>query len=237
MKEFFKVLITKPKDQYYITLSKYLDNHTKKFIVTANPETFTLAESDLEVESILLNKENDIVPDGISIVRGAGLYGIKISERITGIDTTLKLLELLNNKKKTLYLFGATEEVLEKLTAVIKENYPCIKILGSTNGYVEDKNRVFKNIIDLNPDVCLVALGIPAQEKLIAKHIGKARKGIYMGVGGTFDVLSGSKKRAPKIFIKMNLEWLYRITREPKRLKRFYKNNIKFIWKCLLEKK
>ena len=78
-----------------------------------------------------------------------------------------------------------------------------------------------KKIVKLNPDICLVALGIPYQEKLINKYIDIAKKGIYVGVGGSFDVLSGTKKRAPKIFIKLNLEWLYRLICEPKRLKRF----------------
>ena len=125
---------------------------------------------------------------------------------------------------------------MDKLLVIIKEKYPRIKVLGSTNGYVKNRDEIFKNIIDLNPDICLVALGIPMQEELIAKHIDKAKKGIYIGVGGSFDVLSGTKKRAPKIFIKLNLEWLYRILTEPSRLKRFYENNIKFVIKVIFDK-
>lgn len=229
MREYFSRLYTKSKGDYYIKLSKYLDNYEKKFIVTANPETFKLASSDEEVEKILLDEGNDILPDGIAVVKAAKRFGIKVTERITGIDTALKLLELMNNKKKTLYLFGAKKEVLESLVEVIKRDYPCIKVLGFKDGYVENKDEVFEEIIEKSPDVCLVAMGIPAQEKLIARHIGKVKKGIYMGVGGTFDVLSGTKKRAPKLFIKLNLEWLYRIVTEPSRLKRFYNNNIKFM--------
>ena len=82
----------------------------------------------------------------------------------------------------------------------------------------------------------MVALGIPNQEKLIYKHLSKFKSGIFIGVGGSFDVISGSKKRAPKLFIKLNLEWLYRIVTEPKRLKRFYNNNIKFMLKVKKEK-
>ena len=190
IKKYFERLYTKNKNEYYIKLSKYLDNHESKFIVTANPETFKMAKANKEIEDILLNKDNDIIPDGIAIVKAANRYGIKVKERITGIDTAVKLLELMNNKKKSLFLFGAKEEVLNDLLEKIKKEYPCIKILGSQNGYVE-----------------------------------------------TFDVLSGTKKRAPKLFIKMNLEWLYRIMTEPKRLKRFYENNIKFMIEVLKEKK
>ncbi len=83
----------------------------------------------------------------------------------------------------------------------------------------------------------LVALGIPYQEKIIAKHLNNFSKGIFIGVGGSFDVISESKKRAPKIFIKLNLEWLYRIVTEPKRLKRFFESNVKYIFKIRKESK
>lgn len=86
------------------------------------------------------------------------------------------------------------------------------------------------------PDIMLVALGIPAQEKLIYKHLNKFKKGIFVGVGGSFDVLSGTKARAPEFFINHNLEWLYRILKEPSRIKRFYNSNVKFIFKVKHEK-
>ena len=122
------------------------------------------------------------------------------------------------------------KKVIEKLVNVIKEKYSNINILGYSNGYEKDKDAIMKKIVKLNPDICLVALGIPYQEKLINKYIDIAKKGIYVGVGGSFDVLSGTKKRAPKIFIKLNLEWLYRLICEPKRLKRFINSNVKFIF-------
>ena len=109
--------------------------------------------------------------------------------------------------------------------------YPNLRILGYTDGYVQDKDAVFDEIVQLKPDAVLVALGIPAQEILIHKHYDRFEKGIFVGVGGSFDVLSGTKKRAPEIFIKLNLEWLYRIAKEPKRFKRFYDSNVKFIGK------
>ena len=137
---------------------------------------------------------------------------------------------------KTLFLLGAKKEVVEKLRQVLNDNYPNIQILGSVDGYVENKDEVFEEIKEKKPDVCLVALGIPRQELLISKHIKDFDKGIFIGVGGSFDVLSGSKKRAPKIFIKLKIEWLYRIVREPKRLKRFFKSNIRYIGKIRKEK-
>ena len=117
------------------------------------------------------------------------------------------------------------------MTRVIKEKYPNVNLVGTTNGYVKDKDKIMNDIKKLNPDVVMLALGVPVQEKLIYKHIKKYTKGIFIGVGGSFDVISGMKKRAPKIFIKTNTEWLYRIAKEPKRLKRFWNNNIKFLFK------
>ena len=123
------------------------------------------------------------------------------------------------------------------MNEMLKAKYPKIKLLGSENGYVKDRQKSFDKIVELKPDVVLVALGIPHQELLIYRNLSKIEKGIFIGVGGSFDVLSGCKKRAPKIFIKLHLEWLYRITVEPKRLKRFFKSNIRYLSKIRKEKK
>lgn len=227
----------KPKNEFYEQINNSLKKEKKEFIVTANPETFMISTQDKELEKIILDKNNLIVPDGIAVVKACKKIGIDIKERITGIETCEYLLKLANGQELSLYLFGAKEEVLEKLTEKIKKDYPKIKLLGATSGYVDDKDKIMNEIIKESPDICLVALGIPLQEKLIAKNIKKAKKGIFIGVGGSFDVLSGTKKRAPKLFIKLNLEWLYRIITEPKRLKRFWNNNVKFLFKIKKEMK
>lgn len=226
----YSTLYKKNKKSCYELIENNLKNSKKTFIVTANPETYMLSKKDEEMKNIIYNKENLIVPDGISIVKTASYFGIDLKERITGVDLCSYLLKLANENKYSLYLFGSTSEVIEKLVNVIKEKYPNINIAGYSNGYEKDKDAVMKKIVQLNPDICLVALGIPYQEKLINKYIKTAKKGVYVGVGGSFDVLSGTKKRAPKIFIRLNLEWLYRLICEPKRLKRFINSNVKFIF-------
>ena len=236
MNNYLKQIYQKPKNEFYEQINNSLKKEKKEFIVTANPETFMISTQDKELEKIILDKNNLIVPDGIAVVKACKKIGIDIKERITGIETCEYLLKLANEQELSLYLFGAKEEVLEKLTEKIKKDYPKIKLLGATNGYVDDKDKIMNEIIKESPDICLVALGIPLQEKLIAKNINKAKKGIFIGVGGSFDVLSGTKKRAPKLFIKLNLEWLYRIITEPKRLKRFWNNNVKFLFKIKKEK-
>ena len=214
----YSTLYKKNKKSCYELIENNLRISKKTFIVTANPETYMLSKKDDEMKSIIYNNENLIVPDGISIVKTASYFGIDLKERITGVDLCSYLLKLADENKYSLYLFGSTSDVIEKLVNVIKEKYSNINILGYSNGYEKDKDAIMKKIVKLNPDICLVALGIPYQEKLINKYIDTAKKGIYVGVGGSFDVLSGTKKRAPKIFIKLNLEWLYRLICEPKRL-------------------
>ena len=231
MKELFNKLYNKNEESFYKILAKNLKENKKTFIVTANPETFMMSENDDEMKKLLLDKNTILVPDGIGIVKAARMIDYDIKERITGIDIANKLLELGNDQKKSIYLFGAKQEVIDSMKEVLKKNYPDLKLAGTANGYEKDKDKVFEKIAKAQPDIVLVALGIPLQEKLIYKHLDKFDNGIFVGVGGSFDVISGHKKRAPKIFIKLNLEWLYRILKEPKRLKRFYDSNVKFLFK------
>ena len=229
MRKLFDKMYKKDQEGFYKILKNNLKKNQKMFIVTANPETFMMSEKDKELKNMLEDDETTLVPDGIGVVKAGRSIKYDIETRITGIDIAYKLLEYGNEEKKSIYLFGSKQEVLDMMKEVLDKNYPNLKIAGMTNGYVKDKDKEYKKISKLNPDIVLVALGIPAQEKLIYNHLKEFKKGIFVGVGGSFDVISGSKKRAPEFFIKHNLEWLYRITKEPSRLKRFYNSNIKFL--------
>lgn len=231
MNELFDKLYSKSEESFYKILNKNLKSNKKMFIVTANPETFMMSENDEEMRKLLLDKDTILVPDGIGIVKAARMINYNVTERIAGIDIANKLLELGNKENKSIYLFGSKQEVIDSMKEVLKEKYPNLELVGASNGYEKDKDKIFEKIAKVKPDIVLVALGIPLQEKLIYKHLNKFDKGIFVGVGGSFDVISGHKKRAPKIFIKLNLEWLYRILKEPKRIKRFYDSNVKFLFR------
>lgn len=231
MRKLFDKLYKKSAQSFYEILSDNLKNNKKTFVVTANPETFMISEKNEDVRKMLLDKETVMVPDGIGVLKAGKKIGYNIEERITGIDIANELLKFGNEQKKSIYLFGSKQEVIDSMKIVIKEQYPNLKLVGTSNGYVTDKDKVFDEIVKLEPDIVLVALGIPLQEMLIYKHLNRFKKGIFVGIGGSFDVMSGMKKRAPKIFIKLNLEWLYRIMKEPKRLKRFYDSNVKFLFR------
>jgi len=231
MRKYFEKLFKGSKSDFLkITENNLLENK-KMFIVTANPEAFMTAKKDNTLNSLLTDPEVDVVADGIGIVKGANIVGLPVTERIPGIDIANSLLKLGAENRKSVFLFGANAEVIEALCKVLQNDYSGLEIKGAVNGYVDDKDAVFEEIKKLSPDIVLVALGIPTQEKLIYKHYADFTKGIFVGVGGSFDVLSGAKSRAPEFFIKHNLEWLYRITKEPKRLKRFYNSNVKFLLK------
>lgn len=231
MKKLFEKLYKESAESFYQRLKTNLKNNKKEFIVTANPETFMISMKNKDFYNLLNDKETILVPDGIGIVKATRKLDYDIKERITGIDIATKLLEYGNELNKTIYLFGSKAEVITSMKEVLKEKYPNLNLVGSSDGYVKDRDKVFNEIVKLSPDIVLVALGIPYQEEIIYKHLSRFKKGIFVGVGGSFDVISGHKKRAPKIFIKLNLEWLYRIVSEPKRIKRFYDSNVKFLLK------
>lgn len=231
MQTYFNKIFQHGFDAFADELKERMTNNTKTFVVTANPETLMIGTETPEFDTVLKDERVIIVPDGIGVVKAANILKLPVKERVTGVEIVQKLLELLNEQKKSIYLLGAKKEVVDAFVSNIHEKYPNVIVSGYKDGYIKDKDAAFDEIAELKPDVVLVALGIPAQELLIYKHYDKFDKGIFVGVGGSFDVLSGMKKRAPKIFIKLNLEWLYRIVSEPKRIKRFYVSNVKFISK------
>lgn len=236
MREYFKKIENIPQDEFFEKMKQCLMQEEKRLIVTANPETLMFAEKDSKFREILLNPHTTIVADGIGVIKGARLLKMNLEHRVLGVDLATKLLSYCNELGKSIYLLGAKPEVIEKMKETISRDYPNAKLVGAVDGYVEDKDDVFVDMLEKKPDVILVALGIPRQEKLISKHYEKFDKGIFVGVGGSFDVISGDKKRAPSFFVKLNLEWLYRITKEPNRLKRFFNSNIRYIFKIMKER-
>ncbi|MBQ6825899.1 MAG: WecB/TagA/CpsF family glycosyltransferase [Clostridia bacterium] len=231
MKKFIDKLYKGSKKDFFSIVEQNLKTEKKQFIVTANPEAFMYGKRTESFKNLLLSNNTTVIADGIGIVKAAKKVDNLVYERIPGVELAEHLFSLADKYNKSIYLFGAKPEVLEALCQKLENEYKGLKIAGFCDGYKADKDKTFEEIKALSPDIILVALGIPAQEELIFKHLSGFEKGIFVGVGGSFDVLSGLKKRAPKIFIKCNLEWFYRIITEPKRIKRFYNNNVKFLLK------
>ena len=224
------------KKDFLNLLKERIDSGRRTFVVTANPEIFMLGRKLPEMNEALRDEETQIVPDGIGVIRGGKQLGYEFEERIPGVEICEELFAYADQKGRSLYLFGAEKSVLEDLAARVRREYPNAVLAGCTDGYVQDKEKVFREIVEMQPDIVLVALGAPKQELLIHRYYRRGEKGVFIGVGGSFDVLSGRKKRAPSFFIRHNLEWLYRIASEPKRLKRFWDSNIKFLFELRKEK-
>ena len=231
MKAFFDKLYQKSSRDFYALAEQNLVSGTRMFVVTANPEIFMQGTEQEALRGLLLDADTTLIADGIGIVKAAHMLGIAVTERIPGVELAEFLLSRASVHGSRVFLFGAQKHVLDTLCQVIQEKYGGLTLVGACDGYAADKDAVFEQIRLTQPDLVLVALGVPQQEELIYRHLKKFSKGIFVGVGGSFDVLSNTKPRAPKLFIRLNLEWLYRILREPSRLKRFYQNNVRFLFR------
>lgn len=195
-------------------------NEKKCFIVTANPEIVMETRRNEQYKNVVCSADY-IVPDGIGILLAAKWQKAPLSERVTGYDLMIDLLNYANEKHLSCFLLGATEEVNNKAAAEIKKSYPNVMITGHHHGYFAENDEDVAHLVrEANPDLIFVALGYPKQELWIKRQIETFDKGVFIGVGGSFDVLAGDVKRAPKIWINLNLEWLYRIIQQPSRIGR-----------------
>lgn len=228
VKEYLSRAFGGSAEEYTRRAEKAMLDGERLFTVTANPEIIMHAGRDPKIHELLLSPDAEIIPDGISVVKAMNTLGLKASERITGVDLAGHLLNTAGETGKSVYLLGAKEEVVSTLAKNLRRDYPQITV-NYHNGYDGDKDAIFDEIARLAPDLVLVGLGVPAQELLIYRYLHQFTKGVLIGVGGSFNVLSGSKRRAPAFFVKTNTEWFYRIACEPQRLGRFWNNNVKFL--------
>lgn len=202
-------------------IAKRVENEEKTFIITANAEIAMYARENKEYLE-LTKKSNYIVADGIGIVKGAKLLNENIPERIPGIEIMMDMLEYGNLNNKKVYFYGAKPDTIEKMVTILKNKYPKLNIVGYHHGYHDDSdNKIMNEVIQLKPDYVFVAKGCPLQDEWITKVLDNVDKGVFMGVGGSFDVISGNVKRAPELWQKLNLEWMYRLLSNPQRIGRY----------------
>lgn len=210
----------KTKETFLKELMDRICHNKKTFVVTANPEIVMYAKKNADYMS-LLNEADYIAADGIGIIKGAKILETPIVERVAGFDLLTNLLEKASQQGSRVYFLGAKEDVLQSAVQNVQKKYPSIQIVGSRNGYFDfSDSSIIEAVQATQPDMVFVALGFPKQEQWIHQYMTTASKGLLMGVGGSFDVLSGKSKRAPKLFIDLNIEWLYRLIKQPTRLKR-----------------
>ena len=188
----------------------------------------------------IVNSCGIINADGASVVLASKYLNKALPERVAGVDLMMELVKLSSTKKYSIYLLGAKQEVVEKTKKVLIEKFPNLIIKGIHNGYFkkEDWKGISKDIKEKEVDFVFVGITSPLKEYLIEFLQNDGNNCVFMGVGGSFDVISGNISRAPKWIQKMNLEWLYRVVQEPKRLfKRYFIGNLVFIKAIMKEKK
>lgn len=166
----------------------------------------------------ILNRGGLVTADGIGVVYASKILGQSLPQRVSGFDLANKLLERVAPDKKTLYLFGGKPGVAERASEKIKELYPGINIVGTSDGYfdAEKEKDIIADINEKSPDILFVCLGFPKQECWIDTHSDLNTR-VAMGIGGSLDVFAGEVKRAPEFFQRAGLEWFYRLLKQPSR--------------------
>lgn len=198
-------------------LQARITNEKRTFLVTANPAIMMRAYKDHNYQE-KIGQADIITPDGIGVVKAFEWLGKPVHSRITGFDLMQNLFALANESRWKVYLLGTTPETVHQTKENIRQTYPEVNIAGFHHGYFETDETIIKEIQETQPDLIFVAMGCPKQETWIADHLELFRKGIFIGVGGSFDVIAGRDKRAPNRWIRHNLEWLYRIIKKPERI-------------------
>lgn len=237
MRKLFDKLYKQTEADFNHLLEYRLAHKLKTFVITANPEVF-MKINDISQLKEMVNRESTIMtPDGEGVVLAARKLGYDIWGKIAGVDSVAHLLKLGNQRGSSLYIYGASQDVLDALQKILISEYPNLRVYGMKNGYTSNECEVINDMIQKAADINLFALGVPRQEQLIAQYFDEFDHGIFIGCGGSLDVLSGMKNRAPEIVIKCKLEWAYRLLKEPKRIKRFYDSNVKFLYEIRKIKK
>ncbi|MEH7116860.1 WecB/TagA/CpsF family glycosyltransferase [Neobacillus vireti] len=196
-----------------------IEDARKTFIVTANPEIITYAQSHSYYEKIIKHSDY-IIPDGIGIVIASRLKRQPLQERLAGFDLMYNLLKLSDQHHYKIYLLGTKPDIIDLSALNIKKAFPHLEIVGFHHGYFHDDDNIIEEIKQAKPDLVFVGLGFPKQEKWISHNLKHFDKGIFIGIGGCLNIWAGVNNRAPKFMRDLNLEWLYRLIKEPSRSKR-----------------
>lgn len=184
-----------------------------------------------------------ILADGMGVVWAARWLGAAIPGRVTGIDLMSRILESGNKKRYRVFFLGATQEVLNETVSRARKDYPGLVVAGEHHGYfrANDEFALVQQIRASRADILLVAMSSPKKEEFLARWADALGVPVLHGVGGAFDVFAGKVKRAPELWQRLGLEWLYRVVQEPRRMwKRYLTTNALFarlVWREWREKR
>ena len=177
-----------------------------------------------------------VVADGMSVVWASHLLGGSLPERVAGIDLFERLLGLAEDAGYSVYLLGAEPDVLEAAVRVVRQRHPRLRIAGSHHGYFSpaEEPDLVKTIAASRPDLLFVGMSSPKKEVFLARWGEEIGAPVCHGVGGSIDVMAGKVRRAPGVWQRLGMEWLYRVLQEPRRLwRRYLVTNTQFLWMVL----
>ena len=214
------------------TFDEALQYAEKGQVVTINPEMILSARRNADFAEII-NSAELVIPDGIGVQLGLKILGHNV-RRIAGIEFGRKLIDKFASQPTA--FVGAKPEIITKAVENLKKEVPNLNAVYVQDGYFKDDDRVLDELTVANPKLVLVALGSPKQEIFISKAKNLLPNALFIGLGGSFDVWSGVVERAPEIWQKLGLEWLYRTVKEPKRFKRIFPTLPLFVLKVFKEK-
>lgn len=189
------------------------------YAVTPNAEIVWEAMHNPSLCS-LINEAALVLPDGAGVVMGAKILGTPLKEKVAGIDFGGRLMAAMAQSGHKLYLLGGKPGVAEEAARRCAEKYPGLQICGTADGYFKDEGPVVAAINASGADAVFVCLGAPKQERFMKAHQQELNARFLIGLGGSLDGYAGNVRRAPAWMIRCNLEWLYRLAKEPKRLGR-----------------
>lgn len=196
-----------------------INSNCKTFCAAINPEKVYRAQHDARLKHVL-NNVNIGICDGVGIVLAAKfLYNRRIM-RCTGIGLFRELIRASTKEKWKVFLLGASSQSNKITCQKLMESFPELQIVGRNDGYFQGSKDIIKNINDSRADILFVAMGSPKQEFWLDRHRDEIDATFCMGVGGTFDIISGGVKQPPRFFLETGVEWLYRLITQPYRLKR-----------------
>ncbi len=206
-------------DEALVKIGAFVSSGEQHQVITADSSMAVMSRDDIELRNII-EQASLVTPDSVGIMWAAHRLNPAITARVSGVELVEELCKHSSQQGYSLFFLGAAPGIAQLACEKMAQRYPGAKMVGAHHGYFNDSDlqSVIDQINVVKPDILCVAMGIPRQEKWIAAHMHNIRAAVFIGVGGTFDVLSGTVKRAPKLFQRMKLEWLWRVLANPKKI-------------------
>jgi N-acetylglucosaminyldiphosphoundecaprenol N-acetyl-beta-D-mannosaminyltransferase len=206
-------------DETLDAIDRFIRSGEPHHVITLDASMCVFAGEDEDLRRIVAAADL-VTPDSAGVLWACRKYGSPLPQRVSGVEIVEQLCRLSPERGYRLFFFGSAPGVAEDAAGKFRARYPGCQIVGARDGFFspDDDATIVEQIRAARPDILCVALGIPKQEKWIAKHRAELGVPVLIGVGGTFDVHSGRVKRAPALMQRLNLEWLYRLAKNPRKI-------------------